>query len=701
MKQYLLCALALLLPTFLWASDPDLTEYKLVKTLDFTAETYSADTYITLGASTGRTAYETGNGRQQALYEVATPAELSDYLELQASASEGNPKGWWIRSSKGGLYSPSASRSAAVVNLKEGYIVKFTAVSGEDITAAMTLTNADGKPDGNFTFEKSSDGSSYYCTMTADGYVGFCGEKNGGYITSITIYAPPTALVTPTASITGVDGPNRKVTFEGANLGYNTDGSDVYTITDQASLELSVSETTTFYVVSTDGDKRSDRLVYTVEAGVEVPLNAPVVSFTSIGNGFTKTFTVSCDNSTVFLNPTATLTYDFVGSDGTTETDVPVIGSVEAYEAGIYTVKASADGYRSSQVVIDNTVSYALSYQVDFTSDALIDELSSNWKLLNAGTTVPGSASSPQWQNYYSGITTDEYYYNYASETASTTDVIDGLTVQITSSGMTPKLYSGFGFMYPVRRLNADGSDGNSANSSGSIGIDNGSADQLAVYTYINNYGNGGTKRVVLPGDQTYSLYRYSDLLTMVEVYSPTSSTAINLTVPELGYTTFVPSSNVLAPEGVEVYTVTLSGKTATLHAVAEGTVIPAHTGVLVKAQPGDYSFAISSGAASELADNELVAALSNVATDGSQYTFQNGTNGVGFYQATGSIAAGQAYLVYTGSETVLPLDGTTGIHEVESNTVEDGAYYTLDGRKVTTPGKGIYIHNGKKVVVK
>lgn len=43
-----------------------------------------------------------------------------------------------------------------------------------------------------------------------------------------------------------------------------------------------------------------------------------------------------------------------------------------------------------------------------------------------------------------------------------------------------------------------------------------------------------------------------------------------------------------------------------------------------------------------------------------------------------------------------------TGIDVVNQDTENsDGAFYTLEGVKVSQPGKGIYIHNGKKYVVK
>lgn len=42
-----------------------------------------------------------------------------------------------------------------------------------------------------------------------------------------------------------------------------------------------------------------------------------------------------------------------------------------------------------------------------------------------------------------------------------------------------------------------------------------------------------------------------------------------------------------------------------------------------------------------------------------------------------------------------------TGINDVQKEVKTDNSYYTLQGIRVNTPSKGIYIHNGKKVVIK
>ena len=66
-------------------------------------------------------------------------------------------------------------------------------------------------------------------------------------------------------------------------------------------------------------------------------------------------------------------------------------------------------------------------------------------------------------------------------------------------------------------------------------------------------------------------------------------------------------------------------------------------------------------------------------------------------------IPAGKAYLSVpkASGAKFFGLDGeATGINSVKTAKA-DGAYYTLEGVKTTKPVKGLYIHNGKKIVVK
>ena len=530
MKKFyslVMTALAILVTQNVFAADPDLSGYTAIKTMDFSKATYASDVFITTSTTQCGTAFETGNKLYQKIYEVATPEELQGYLALQA-AYDGSKKskGWWLRSTKGGLYSFNAPRSGAVINLKKDYVVAFNCT--QDAEKVMSLINDKGEPDGSFTYEKSEDTKTYYATMTADGQVNFCGNKSAGYISSIVVYAPGTVVVQPTAAYTAVNGTSRTVTFTGANLAYNTDGSDTYTNFKDGEgnnvnkAEVTVSETTTYYVVSTNGEQKSDVLQFTIEAGTELSLATPVASIAKMGEGFARTYSVVCNNKDVLLTPTAKLTYDFTPSgEGEAESGVECNGTIEATAAGIYVVTASAEGYTSTSVTIDNTKEYELTKAIDFTT-LKAEDLSANWKKKAEGVSLPGSSS--QWPAKYGDVVADKYFYDFSAESASATDVLAGLNVEINKDGKAPVLFTGFGMMYPIYQMNAEGEDNTDnkvAITDGKLSIADGTADQVGVYTYINNYGKNGTKTTIVAGDKEFALYRFSDMLTKVEIYSP------------------------------------------------------------------------------------------------------------------------------------------------------------------------------------
>lgn len=63
--------------------------------------------------------------------------------------------------------------------------------------------------------------------------------------------------------------------------------------------------------------------------------------------------------------------------------------------------------------------------------------------------------------------------------------------------------------------------------------------------------------------------------------------------------------------------------------------------------------------------------------------------------------AQGNATTVRT-SVIIYEVDNTTGISSIKSEpAVDNDAYYNLSGQRVPKPSKGLYIHNGKKVIIK
>jgi hypothetical protein len=139
---------------------------------------------------------------------------------------------------------------------------------------------------------------------------------------------------------------------------------------------------------------------------------------------------------------------------------------------------------------------------------------------------------------------------------------------------------------------------------------------------------------------------------------------------------------------------------------------VPAGTGILVKGVEGPHPIPVTivrSAYANFLVGN-IGDPITIGETDGDKKNFylKNGT----FVSVSGSakINKNKAYLqvplnvfVFTRSINVSydDEDGTTSIKEVRSREVKSDEWFTLQGQRVMNPGKGLYIKNGKKVVIK
>ena len=184
-----------------WAADPDLeNDYTLVKSV-----TWGDGTNIAGSGACAYTAYDTGNKKQQTLTILTAPEDAAGWIAMQAW-TDGSGKGWWNRADKG-LYCVNAGRSACVFgdDLTTGWLVVFECTT--TASSVITLTNAAGEPDGTFSYVASEDGKSYFCTITAaeNAYVGFCGNKNNGFISKISVYKPNQTVVLTTYTVNYVD----------------------------------------------------------------------------------------------------------------------------------------------------------------------------------------------------------------------------------------------------------------------------------------------------------------------------------------------------------------------------------------------------------------------------------------------------------------------------------------------------------------
>lgn len=187
--------------------------------------------------------------------------------------------------------------------------------------------------------------------------------------------------------------------------------------------------------------------------------------------------------------------------------------------------------------------------------------------------------------------------------------------------------------------------------------------------------------------------------------------TSEDVAVSSVKFATYVPTFNVVAPAGVKVYTAKVNeAKSAVvLTEVPANSVIAKGTPVLVGAEAGSYTFVASAGEAATIGNNDLKAATADTKGNGSTiYALveQDGKAVFAPLKEGVAVSLGHAYLELPAASAArfysIQFGGeTTGINEVNAAAKADGAYYTLQGVKTSKAAKGIYIHNGKKVVIK
>ena len=169
--------------------------------------------------------------------------------------------------------------------------------------------------------------------------------------------------------------------------------------------------------------------------------------------------------------------------------------------------------------------------------------------------------------------------------------------------------------------------------------------------------------------------------------------------VSDAGYATFVAPVDVdfSGNEAITANAVTFDGNYVQLTPV---TTVPAYQAVVVKAAEGTYTVPATSDAVLE-ATNELVAATTDVLTNGNQYVLAKVDETVGFYKASGTIAEGKGYLeINSAVKAFYPFaaNDATGINAVEI-AEENAPIYNVAGQRIQKMQKGINIVGGKKVL--
>lgn len=162
-----------------------------------------------------------------------------------------------------------------------------------------------------------------------------------------------------------------------------------------------------------------------------------------------------------------------------------------------------------------------------------------------------------------------------------------------------------------------------------------------------------------------------------------------------------------IIPADVKAYYVSAKGTEATMTAI-DAKAIPANQGVILTSETGDAVTMVpaASETAATITGNQLghSAGAAKSLTAGDGYILGNGTEGTAFYPCkAGSLPINKAYLLGNGESAIVMNFGNavTGINTIAAPASAKAPIFDLSGRRVVKATKGLYIQNGKKVIVK
>ena len=198
----------------------------------------------------------------------------------------------------------------------------------------------------------------------------------------------------------------------------------------------------------------------------------------------------------------------------------------------------------------------------------------------------------------------------------------------------------------------------------------------------------------------------------------------MTITIGDTGYATWSSDKNYdFKSAGIQAYYASAVDKNTSSVTLTPKDITWNWCAYMLKAAPGDYDVVEAPNAdGSNWIDGDanylkqcVNSTTVTASTDGKyHYIFgqHNETKEVGFFKLEGNhvLAANKAYLETT--EDISPASArvalifeddseTTGIKDCQKSVVLDNVYYNLNGVRVAQPTKGLYIVNGKKVVIK
>lgn len=303
-------------------------------------------------------------------------------------------------------------------------------------------------------------------------------------------------------------------------------------------------------VWTTAGDAESEHV--TLEVSNElVPVSAATAAISAVSAGYGKTYVLTADNSTVELAPTLYIDAKFTGKDASqsfTKSDLTSGATIELPGEGTLTLTTKAFGYKSVNSTVVNDIEYQQKADYNF----------AHWtdkEIAAAGFTADGNVTG-NYANYgrlywYNSATYDASAENnektaystipqFTKKSSEWTDGVLSGDIEFTAApSVNVHVFQGVGLNLEGKK--GDNQDGNWI-SSLNLKINNLNATDFIMVSGYNNYGSNALHPVVaseeeflardnapvilvVSGTTEISLYRVSDVIARLQVFSPAGET--------------------------------------------------------------------------------------------------------------------------------------------------------------------------------
>ena len=545
--------------------------------------------------------------------------------------------------------------------LTKTLLLLFALIAGSSSSWADTETFAYGDYKGKGT---TSTGSEYTMVKTD---VSITNTKFYGNNSYAHFYANGTTTITPASGVTIT-----KIVLTASSTGYNGYQSSGTITASAGNVSGSTSSTTVTWTGSASEE-------FTISNNKQIRWTSIVVTYTKSGGTPTCAMpSFSPAEGTYFATQSVTISTETEGAtiyyttDGTAPTTSSSVYSSAISVSKTTTIKAIAtkDDYNDSPAA-------SATFTIFTIEDGVFD-------FVTAGGHVDYGSGVP--------MSTGDYVTENKTWTAGNVTMVTSGKYRWWDADNTLRFYS------------------NTPNSAMTFSVPDGYVITKIVLTggqafEAEGYSSGTWKGAQQTVTLSYTASSGSANVKTVTVYYSTPT--INVTMGEAGYMTYCNQNAAISFGEIEAYVVSAVGAdNVTLTPITKA---PANTAVILKGSAGEHALTIEESAEAVGTNKLQVSYGTKTSTDTKiVYALAKKNDVVGFYkvQKGVNVPAGKCFIQVEASTSAPDFLGfggdATGIDEVRGKTEEvRGEFYNLAGQRVAQPTKGLYIVNGKKVVMK